>query len=259
MIGSITSQVDVAQLVLYAFWIFFALLLLYLRREDRREGYPLVEEGPAVRTGRPSTIWVPEPKVFKLVDGRSVYAPAPERADDRPLSAQPIGPWFGSPLEPTGNPLLAGVGPGSYAQRTDAPDVTLSGVPRIVPLRSDPSFSLESRDPDPRGFNVFGADNAIAGVIHDVWVDRAEVIIRYFEVEVAGASGRKLVLLPAALAVVNGRARNVSVDSILSTQFADVPGHRYPDQVSLLEEDKIYGYYGAGKLYAEPSREEPFI
>ena len=30
-----------AQVVLYAFWIFFAGLILYLRREDKREGYPL--------------------------------------------------------------------------------------------------------------------------------------------------------------------------------------------------------------------------
>ena len=39
--GSITGYVDVAQLVLYAFWIFFFGLIIYLRREDKREGYPL--------------------------------------------------------------------------------------------------------------------------------------------------------------------------------------------------------------------------
>jgi photosynthetic reaction center H subunit len=39
--GAITSYIDVAQLTLYAFWIFFAGLILYLRREDKREGYPL--------------------------------------------------------------------------------------------------------------------------------------------------------------------------------------------------------------------------
>ena len=44
--GAITGYIDVAQLVLYAFWIFFAGLIFYLRREDKREGYPLVFERP---------------------------------------------------------------------------------------------------------------------------------------------------------------------------------------------------------------------
>ena len=41
MTGQIMSNIDVAQIVLYAFWIFFAGLIFYIRREDRREGYPL--------------------------------------------------------------------------------------------------------------------------------------------------------------------------------------------------------------------------
>jgi photosynthetic reaction center H subunit len=42
-----THSFDFAQLVLYAFWIFFAGLVLYLRREDKREGYPLESDhGP---------------------------------------------------------------------------------------------------------------------------------------------------------------------------------------------------------------------
>ena len=38
---SFTNSMDFAQIVLYAFWVFFALLVYYLRREDKREGYPL--------------------------------------------------------------------------------------------------------------------------------------------------------------------------------------------------------------------------
>lgn len=38
--GALTGYVDVAQVVLYAFFLFFAGLVFYLRREDRREGYP---------------------------------------------------------------------------------------------------------------------------------------------------------------------------------------------------------------------------
>ena len=35
------NNFDFAQLLLYAFWVFFAFLVIYLRREDKREGYPL--------------------------------------------------------------------------------------------------------------------------------------------------------------------------------------------------------------------------
>lgn len=34
--GALTSHLDVAQIVLYAFWLFFAGLIIYLRREDKQ-------------------------------------------------------------------------------------------------------------------------------------------------------------------------------------------------------------------------------
>ncbi len=43
-IGAITGYIDVAQMALYAFWLFFAGLIYYLHREDKREGYPLVSD-----------------------------------------------------------------------------------------------------------------------------------------------------------------------------------------------------------------------
>lgn len=61
--GAITGYIDVAQLVLYAFWIFFAGLIVYLHRENKREGYPLesdrsraitVQGWPAVPEARPA-------------------------------------------------------------------------------------------------------------------------------------------------------------------------------------------------------------
>jgi photosynthetic reaction center H subunit len=35
------TNLDVAQIAIWAFWLFFAGLVYYLRREDKREGYPL--------------------------------------------------------------------------------------------------------------------------------------------------------------------------------------------------------------------------
>ena len=37
-IGAFTRYIDVPQVILYVFWIFFAGLIYYLRREDKREG-----------------------------------------------------------------------------------------------------------------------------------------------------------------------------------------------------------------------------
>lgn len=51
MIGS--RYVDVAQLAIWGFWVFFFGLVYYLRREDHREGYPLEDDGGTRRNGWP--------------------------------------------------------------------------------------------------------------------------------------------------------------------------------------------------------------
>ena len=96
--GAITQYVDVAQLVLYAFWAFFAGLIYYLLRENHREGYPMApgrENGPKT-DGWPA---VPKPKVYKLANGHEVLSPDLERADGD-YNGQPAHGWIGAPLEP---------------------------------------------------------------------------------------------------------------------------------------------------------------
>ncbi len=39
------GYIDLGQVLLYLFWLFFIGLIIYLRREDRRIGYPLKTEG----------------------------------------------------------------------------------------------------------------------------------------------------------------------------------------------------------------------
>jgi photosynthetic reaction center H subunit len=251
------AYLDFAQVTLYVFWIFFACLIFYLRREDKREGYPLesTASGGGVQHGFPRA---PDPKTYLLRDGH--IATLPNHKNDRPnVALTPVAVWEGAPQEPTGNPMLDGVGPGSWANREDVPELNISGVPCIVPLRLAEATFLDTRDPDPRGMNVIGADNEIAGVVTDVWLDRAEALIRYIEVEVKTSAGAKRVLLPMPFALVNHKRGRVSVDAILASQFADVPVTKSPDQVTKLEEDKISAYYGGGKLYATPSRQEPII
>jgi photosynthetic reaction center H subunit len=174
-------------------------------------------------------------------------------------STAPLGTWPGAPLEPTGNPLLAGFGPASYSDRDDVPDLTIDGLPKIIPLRVARDFGVESKDPDPRGMKVVGGDGTVGGTIVEVWVDRAEALIRYLEVEVKVAQGARRVLLPLNFTKISGSRRVVSVRSIRGDQFADVPATRSPDQVTRLEEDRITAYYGGGTLYALPSRLGPVL
>ena len=127
------AYMDLAQVTLYVFWIFFAGLIFYLRREDKREGYPLESTGinGGVAHGFPR---MPDPKTYLLRDGH--VAMLPNHKNDRPdVALAPIAVWQGAPAEPTGNPMLDGVGPGSYANREDVPELTMENIPCIVPLR----------------------------------------------------------------------------------------------------------------------------
>lgn len=255
------GDIDITVVVLTAFVLFFAGLILYLRREDRREGYPLEDDV----TGRlePSVngiLFGAEPKTYHMGHGApDVQLPNAKR-DSRPIAARPTSRAPGSPLVPTGNPMRDGVGPASYAERAKVPDRTAHGAPKIAPLRVATDFSIDPKDPDPRGMKVVGADNQTAGVISDIWVDRGEFLIRYLEVELtlAGASGRR-VLIPMPMLVVDKWRNTVKVDSILAAQFADVPTLANPDQITFYEEDRVLAYYGGGLLYATKQRAEPML
>jgi len=252
--GSITGYIDIAQVCLYAFWIFFAGLIVYLRREDKREGYPLESDrsGRVKVQGFPA---IPKPKTFRLADGSTVQAPR-EESDLRPIRALPNGPHLGAPLVPTGNPMLDAVGPAAYAQRANYPDHTIDGEPMIVPTRVAAGYTVSRKDPDPRGMGVYGADHEWAGTVRELWIDRAEPQIRYLELETSAA---RRVLLPINFAKIDGSARRVNVRSILASQFATVPALASPDQITRREEDQIMAYYAGGNLYATAARAEPLL
>jgi photosynthetic reaction center H subunit len=254
MVGAITQYIDVAQIVLYLFWAFFAGLIYYLHQEGKREGYPLVyHELPHVKVqGFPA---IPEAKTFTLRDGTTRTAPHDNSGAVPDLKATPHWTSPGAPLVPTGNPMLDGVGPGAYAMRADVTDKTVDGADKIVPMRIAPNFHIDHRDPNPIGMNVVAGDGGVAGTVTDLWVDRAETLIRYLEVKVA--SNGRTVLVPHNFARIS--SRDVTVRSIFAAHFADVPGTKATDAVTFLEEERIMAYYGAGTLYASPERAEPLI
>ena len=261
--GEIVGSIDAAQVVLYAFWIFFACLIWYLQAESRREGYPL-ENDVTGEYNRDPWLQLPTPKTFTLPHGMGTRTyPNPENRDTRPIAAVRASQTAGSPLIPTGNPMIDGVGPASWAERPDHPDMTPHGTPKIQPLRVAEAFSIAEADEDPRGLPVIGADGQLAGVISDVWVDQTEVYIRFFEVDIGGESR----IMPLHFAkqrekgdlLSHERELEYYVHNLTAEQFADIPQTQSTDQITMLEEEKIMAYFGGGGLYAMPGRAEPIL
>jgi photosynthetic reaction center H subunit len=159
--------------------------------------------------------------------------------------------------------MKAGVGPGSWAIRPEVPDLTHDkGSPRIIPMRIAPDWSVESRDPDPRGKPIYGVDGEVGGTITDLWLDMSEPCVRYLEVEAkVGADaegGGRRVLIPMTFARVKANG-DVVAKSVCGKHFADAPSTANPDFITLQEEDKVSAYYGGGYLYAFEGREEPYL
>lgn len=258
--GELTGYLDVAQVTLYVFWVFFFGLVFWLRKEDRREGYPLESDPTGKVKDVGAGLLFARPKIFRVRSGETFTAPNFKR-DERPVAARRVGNWPGAPLVPTGNPLVDGVGPAAWAERADRPDLTWDGKNKIVPSRTDPHYTVASGDPDPRGMLVTGGDGKVAGTVTDIWVDRAEHVVRYLEVN-PSSPGTGPLLVPMNLAKVVGtphKGWSIRVRSILSSQFAQAPRIKSPDSVTFLEEDRICAYFAGGQLYATPARTEPVL
>jgi len=251
--GALTGYIDVAQLALYLFWLFFFSLVWYLHRESKREGYPLVDShNPDYEGG---TLWgIPDPKTYTLPHGQGTRT-MPRADTQYDLAAEQIVPGPGFPIEPTGDPMKDGVGPAAWAIRPDTPDLTHDeGSPRIIPLRVATDWNVESRDPDPRGRPIYGTDGEQGGTVTDLWVDMSEPCVRYLEIDAGG----NRVLIPMTMARVR-RNGDVVAKSVCGRHFADAPSTANPDFVTLQEEDRISAYYGGGYLYALPERKEPVL
>ena len=253
MSGNIVGSIDVAEIVFYAFVLFFIALIFYLRREDRREGYPLEDEltGAIETPGGPLS--TASTKSFKLPFDRGTVTAPTQGREPVDIAARRRENFGGAPYSPTGNPLTGGVGPAAYANRDKVPDIDAHGRPRIVPISSEETISVASASTDPRGLEVIGADGKVAGKVTDLWIDRAEHCIRYLTVETASGP----VLAPMAMAIV--RRTHVSLDAINASDFAGAPRPAEPGIITRYEEERIVAYFGGGYLYANMERQEPWL
>lgn len=246
----IAGNIDVALLVFYAFVLFFVGLVIHLNRESRREGFPLEDDNGRLHSA--ALINDASPKIFRLPFGRGTRSTAdyPREPIDLPAKRDPFP---GSPLYPTGNPMIDGLGPAAWADRAKVPDLDMEGHPRIVPLSSTDAIWLDKRDPDPRGMKVTAADGVVAGTVTDIWVDKADRQIRYLTVD----TGTRSVLAPLTMAKIS--RRGVVIDAINAAQYADAPIIAESATITLYEEERIVAYFGGGYLYANKDRQEPLI
>ena len=169
------NYIDLAQIVLYVFWFFFAGLIYYLHQESKREGYPLdSERSDYVRpTGFPG---LPSPKTFILPHGAGTATVPNSTRDTRPIAARTMEPWPGSALVPTGNPMVDGVGPAAYrrARQRAGPDRRGPCPHRAAARREPTTMSTPGNLRSAIGMPVMGADGVVAGKVSDIWVDRSE-------------------------------------------------------------------------------------
>ncbi len=248
------GNVDWALLALWAFFLFFIALVFYLHRESYREGYPLEDEISGKYDGRSPLLFIKK-KTFKLPFGRgSVTVPDASNREPVEIAARRTDRSPGAPYVPTGNPLVDGVGPAAYANRAKLPDLDFEGHPRIVPIGAS-GLWIEGRDADPRGMTVTGVDDKVAGTVKDIWVDKADRLIRYLAVD----TGARTVLAPMFMAKINRRTNTVKVDAVRADQFADAPAIDSADTITMYEEERVQGYFGGGYLYATRARQEPII
>ena len=242
--GAITGHLDLAQLVFATFVLFFFGLVLYLRREDKRDGYPMVDPagGPS-REGFPP---MPGPKLLHLMEGGTTTMPQQEQ--EQPIEARRLFYFPGTALVPTGaQPLRDRIGPASYALRREEPMIYLDGEVQMLPLRDAPGWRVIDGDADPRGMTVVGRDGLAAGVVVDLWVDRSVKILRYLEVELPVAAQR--VLVPIYYVDVKRRRREVRVDTITARHFAEIPPLRNPSRITAREEDQVNAFFSGATLF----------
>lgn len=245
---------DLASVAIWMFWLFFAGLIYYLQTENMREGYPLVDDTDMAMPK--AGLFSPAgDKTFLLPHGQGdLTVPSGQRGERTDLALARTSKAAGSPYEPTGDPMVDGVGPAAWAPRRDVPELDGHGHAKIRPLSALPDFKV-SAGRDPRGKAVVGGDGEVVGRVVDMWVDVPENLVRYLTLDLNPEGSGQHRLIPINMARI--QSDRVTVRSLFKHNFPGVPVTKKADQVTLLEEEKICAWYAGGTLYASPGRLGP--
>ncbi len=243
--GALTSQLDATQILVALFFLFFAGLIYYLRREDKREGYPLWDISPrnVPIEGFPP---VPPTKVYLLQEGGTTTMP--HRFEPSATRAIPADNQFGSPLIPIGDAMLAEVGPGAYPMRKPTPLLS-EGVPQVRPMRVAHGWDVTKGDADPRGMRVLDAGKVEVGTVTDLWVDTGVKILRYLEVTLDGDPTGTNIMVPLFRTNIREKRRVVLIDAMLAGHVRLAPRLANPDVITAREEDQVNAYFSSALMY----------
>ena len=249
MESNVVGNLDVAILCVIAFVTFFVGLVVYLRREDKREGYPVEVSGFMGRThsaeGFPA---VPRPKLFFRPHGRGV-AQAPRVEEPETVRPGQTLPPMAFPLDPGPDPLEEGIGAAAFTTlREDEPDLDVEGEPKLISLNDHPEYYIPKGDPDPRGWVLVSADEKIVGKVHDLWFNRAEFFLRYFEVSIDGAEGRRLI--PSFFAEALPRDSAVRATTLIARDLRRAPIRADDSCITMREEDRLNGFFAGGLRFS---------
>lgn len=240
---------DLASAAIWGFWIFFAGLVIYLQTENMREGYPLVDDDGEPSSG-PGIFPTPKDKTFELRDGRgSISVPSEQVAERANLAMAQTSDSAGSPYVPTGNAMVDGVGPASWAARKDHAELDAHGHAKIRPMKDLPDFKV-SAGRDPRRLAVMGGDGEIVGRATDMWIDVPEQMVRYISVDLNPEGTGKTRLVPMNMAKIG--TDRVICKSMMADTWEGIPQTKSGSQVTLLEEEKIMAWFGGAAMYAKP-------
>ncbi len=242
MFRNITQHIDLVQAAFWLFFLFFVTLCIKLRQNDKREGYPM-KASPF--DGQQSLGFpVPaEPMTYILNEGGTTTAPHFYQGGE--MHAEPLYQFAGTPLSPVGNPLLAGIGPGAWVKRNEAPMRKEDGELLLQPMRVLHEWHIDKGDGDPRGMRVFDWRWNEVGTVHDIWIDQGIKVIRFLEVDCA--AGR--VMVPIYHTKISEKKREIQVTALAADQFADIPRLASPDEITTWEDERLNAYFAAGRFY----------
>jgi len=157
---------------------------------------------------------------------------------------------------PTGDAMVDGVGPASWAPRRDVAELDAHGHAKIQPMSSLADFKI-SAGRDPRGKPVVTGDGEVVGRVTDMWVDVPEQYVRYLTMDVNPEGTGKIRMIPANFARI--KSDRVVIRSLHSHNIDGIPTIKGANEITLLEEEKIMAWFGGGTLYATPTRADPVL